>query len=117
MKFLTDENIAKSVISFLRNKGHDICDLKEEGEYGLDDIKVLKWAAKERRILLSHDRDFIDLFSQFRGKATVLVIRLFRQTPKETKKFLEKFLLTVKEKEVLGKLVILEENNLRIIEG
>jgi len=115
MKFLTDENIAKSVISFLRSKKHDVCDLKEEGKYGLDDIEILKWVVREKRVLLSHDRDFIDLFEWFERKATVVVVRLFRQTPEETKRVLEKFLLTVKEEKILGKLVILEENSLRIV--
>lgn len=51
MKFLTDENIAISVVKFLRNKGFDVKDIKEESLYGLSDKFIFELAKK--RIELS----------------------------------------------------------------
>ncbi len=46
MKFLTDENIATSVVRGLRKKGFDIKDVKEEKLYGSSDKELLQIACK-----------------------------------------------------------------------
>jgi len=40
MKFLTDENIASSVIKSLRNENFDVKDIKEERLYGISDPNI-----------------------------------------------------------------------------
>ena len=58
MKFLTDENISTFTVSFLRNLGHEVKDIKEEKLYGIDDVEVFALAQKENRILITLDKDF-----------------------------------------------------------
>ncbi len=56
--FLADENIHPDLVVFLRQSGVDIDSIAERGDFGLDDENVLKQASKERRVVLTHDRDF-----------------------------------------------------------
>lgn len=61
MKFLTDENVAVSLVKSLRNMKFDVKDVKEEKLYGLKDKELLKLGAKEDRVIITHDKDFINL--------------------------------------------------------
>ena len=49
-----DDRIAEGVLS--RNPAIDILDVKKVGMRGASDHEVLEWAAREGRVLLSHDR-------------------------------------------------------------
>src|SRR3989344_7186055 len=82
MKFLTDENIAVSVVGFLRQKGFEVKDLKEEELFGLSDKMIFGMARRESRIVLTHDKDFVEIVKNtafdFEG---VVLIRCKRQNP------------------------------------
>ena len=67
MKFLTDENIAISVVKRLRNRGHDVKDVKEESLYGSPDKDIFELVKKENRIILTHDKDFIALTKNYKS--------------------------------------------------
>ncbi|MBI5789557.1 MAG: DUF5615 family PIN-like protein [Candidatus Schekmanbacteria bacterium] len=56
MKFLTDENISTFTVSFLRNLGHDVKDIKEQNLHGIDDTEVLALAQADKRILITLDK-------------------------------------------------------------
>lgn len=58
VSFLTDENVAPRVVHALRNQGYDVADIKERGLSGWTDAQVLQLAGRERRVILTHDRDF-----------------------------------------------------------
>jgi predicted nuclease of predicted toxin-antitoxin system len=57
MKFLADENFDNSIVRGLmrRQPDIDIIRVQDVGLSGEDDPIVLEWAAKEGRILLTHD--------------------------------------------------------------
>jgi predicted nuclease of predicted toxin-antitoxin system len=57
--FLTDENIHREVVEFLRHTERcDVIDVKESGLHGTDDLTLLRLAYREQRIVLTHDADF-----------------------------------------------------------
>ncbi|MBF0557442.1 MAG: DUF5615 family PIN-like protein [Nitrospirae bacterium] len=58
LKILADENVSPRVVSFLRQKGIDITDAKEEKWQGKDDEYLLKKAYEHKRFILTHDSDF-----------------------------------------------------------
>lgn len=58
LKFLTDENIQPRIVSFLRKKGIDVVDVKENGWHGNEDKYLMEIANKEKRFILTHDTDF-----------------------------------------------------------
>ncbi|MDO8582328.1 MAG: DUF5615 family PIN-like protein, partial [bacterium] len=59
MFFLADENIASSVIRALRQAGHSVFDVKEEGRFGLADNAIVALAVRQQSIILTHDKDFL----------------------------------------------------------
>ncbi len=57
MKFLADENFDNTIIRGLERRQLDIeiVRVQDIGLSGKDDPTVLEWAAKEGRVLLTHD--------------------------------------------------------------
>jgi predicted nuclease of predicted toxin-antitoxin system len=57
LKLLADENFDNTIVRglFRRNPEIDIVRVQDVGLSGKDDPTVLKWAAQEGRILLTHD--------------------------------------------------------------
>ena len=60
MRWLADENIPGSVITHLRNLGHDVEAIAASSP-GISDIEVIEKARSDKRLLLSFDRDHGDL--------------------------------------------------------
>ena len=60
MRFLIDENMARTLIAHLRNRGHEVLSIKET-DCGEKDKILLDMAQDEDRILLTQDKDFGDL--------------------------------------------------------
>lgn len=58
VKFLADENISPKVVTFFRNAGLDVLDVKEQNWFGQDDEVLLDIAYQDQRFLLTHDSDF-----------------------------------------------------------
>jgi predicted nuclease of predicted toxin-antitoxin system len=57
-RFLADENVHPEVVAWLRVQGCDVLDVKEAGLAGLDDLSLMRRAAGESRVVLTHDSDF-----------------------------------------------------------
>lgn len=58
MRFLLDENVPNMYMKLLKNKGYkDIIRINDFGK-GLPDTEVFKIAQKEKRIIITIDRDF-----------------------------------------------------------
>jgi predicted nuclease of predicted toxin-antitoxin system len=55
---LVDENIHPAVIVFLREQGLDVFSFPEQGQFGLSDADILRFAVETNRIVLTHDSDF-----------------------------------------------------------
>jgi len=55
---LADENIHPDVIDYLRQQGHDVQAVVEEGLKGQSDVVLLRQAHKSKRAVLTHDSDF-----------------------------------------------------------
>lgn len=58
LSLLTDENIHPAVVAFLRSEGFDVVDIREIGWAGRPDTKLLDRSVAERRVVVTHDRDF-----------------------------------------------------------
>ncbi|WP_420645326.1 DUF5615 family PIN-like protein [Candidatus Leptofilum sp.] len=57
-RFLTDENFNNRILTGLRRQHSsplDIVRVQDVGLYRADDPSILRWAAQEERILLTHD--------------------------------------------------------------
>jgi predicted nuclease of predicted toxin-antitoxin system len=58
LKFLADEIISPKVVSYLREKGVDVVDVKEKGWLGTEDKFLMGVAYSEKRFILTHDPGF-----------------------------------------------------------
>ena len=113
MKFLLDVNIASSVASFLQRNHHDLLELRKKGLLKLPDRDLIELAKKEKRTILTHDKDFIRLTLQDTGFICV-VIRVKNQHPTNVIKNLES-LLPIKEfRNLKSGLVVIEDQGIRV---
>lgn len=55
---LTDENVHPEVTAYLRSRGLDVLDVKEQGWRGRPDHELLDEAYRLGRLVLTHDGDF-----------------------------------------------------------
>lgn len=79
MRLLADENFPGKAVVALREMGHDVSWVKEDAP-STEDRKVLRRAMRERRILLTLDKDFGELAFRSRLPASCGVV-LFRVPP------------------------------------
>ncbi len=108
MKFLVDENIPMELIEELKNSGYDILRV-DNFKKGLKDQNVLELAFKERRILITFDKDFGELAVKQKKKVTGVI--LLRIKPQSIQFLKERILLLFKQiRELEGKFIVLEEN-------
>jgi predicted nuclease of predicted toxin-antitoxin system len=56
--FFTDENIDPLLVKFLREKGFDVFDAKENELFGSSDAFLLDLAKKDNRVFITLDSDF-----------------------------------------------------------
>jgi len=83
VKFLADVNVEKEIIDLIREMGYNILWIAESNPT-MRDNEVLDLANKEKRILITNDKDFGELVF-WQKKLTVSII-LFRVKGQNTQK-------------------------------
>jgi predicted nuclease of predicted toxin-antitoxin system len=59
-RILVDESLGEQVAGYLRDRGYNAVFVKDVGLAGRSDEDVFAYAWRERRIIWTHDRDFLD---------------------------------------------------------
>ena len=122
MKFLLDANISPETAQYLRRFNFNVKSLIEENLFHFEDSEVIKLAKKEKRIIITFDLDFGEIFYFLeRRKVGIVVMRLDDQRVEKVNQILEKFIkyykLNPKSTKFSKSLVILGEDSVRIING
>ena len=74
--FLTDENMPFRVVEWLKNKGFDVFDIKEQLLSSSPDTYVMQIAEEQRRIIITQDSDLATiLFKNKFQNAGVIFLR------------------------------------------
>jgi predicted nuclease of predicted toxin-antitoxin system len=77
MRFLADMGVSLGVCAWLRQEGHDVVHLRDEGLQRLPNGEIFLKAVKEDRIVLTFDLDFGEIVSNAgTDTAGVVVFRL-----------------------------------------
>lgn len=88
LKFLVDESSGKKLFSFLLKNGFDVKFVTDIIP-GASDKKVLEFAEKENRILITNDKDFGELiFRLNKPSSGVILLRLKNDSPKNRQKYI-----------------------------
>jgi len=112
LKLLLDENIGYLVVRDLRSQGYDVKSILEE-KPSLDDVAVLKLAEKERRILVTLDKDFGKLiFLNSRKHVGVIFLRPQKESPANILALLTNVLKSYQNK-LPNRFVTVSESNIR----
>lgn len=103
MKFLADVNIPLPLIKFLKLKGHTIIDARIAYPESKD-IELIQAANDQNMIILTKDKDFLELMKYPKYKTPMIAIRLTNQNTINIIKHMEDLLKNQSE-EVLSKSV------------
>ena len=118
MRFLTDENIPRDVVRMLRDLGHDVMDVREQGMGGAADADISEAAKSGDRVLVTMDTDFANILQYPPHEyAGVIVLRVPRPTRRRIAEALKEFLAVVNEKDIEHSLVIVGPGAYRVRKG
>ncbi|MBW8051451.1 MAG: hypothetical protein FVQ77_14150 [Cytophagales bacterium] len=113
LRFLLDEDVGKRTANILRDKGYEIRTVIEEMP-GIKDRNVLMEAVKDKRIVVTLDKDFGRLvFRDHKKYLGVLFLRLRKESPENIASAIQK---TVKQygEQLIGKFTTATEYNVRV---
>ncbi|GAG81824.1 unnamed protein product [marine sediment metagenome] len=115
MLFLADPNIFVPMVEGLRDRGHDVFDVKEKGLENLSDPEIFRMAQKERRILVTMDKDFSDILLYPPGEHYgIIVVKLYRLKVAEATRLFLDAMDDIKPEDIQSNLVIIDRSKTRI---
>ena len=115
MRFLADMGVARGVVAWLRDGGHDVVHLLDEGLERLPDQAVLAKAEAEDRILLTFDLDFGEILAlSGQRSGSVVLFRLSSARPEQVIDRLRHVIAEVDAALSEGAIVTAEETRLRV---
>lgn len=113
MNLLVDENIPYDAVTALRDKGHDVVWIREVAR-GSADKEVLARAEKEKRILITFDKDFGELayHSYLPLSCGIILFRI----PMRSSSIISKFIVRILESrsDWAGNFAVIEETRIRM---
>lgn len=113
MKLLADEGVDKPIVDALRLSGFNVTYILEDNQ-GADDEFILKMALKQRRLLITQDKDFGEIvFRLRRSHYGVILIRLLGNSPIKKAEIVVKLLLQYKE-ELIKSFTVIQPHAIRI---
>ncbi|MBE7479583.1 MAG: DUF5615 family PIN-like protein [Polyangiaceae bacterium] len=117
MAFKLDENLPTEAVALLRQDGHDVSSVMQQGLGGHPDPDVSTVCRSEGRVLVTLDVDFANVQnyppSEYPG---IIVLRLARQGKLQVLAVLDALRGRLDPSELKGRLWIVEESRIRIRE-
>ncbi len=118
MRLKLDENIHPAVAVYLRQEGHDVDTVADEGLRGASDFDVIQACGTDSRALLTLDLDFVDIRVYPPEKlAGIIVLRLASQSRIHLLTSIARILPVLSRNSLSGHLWIIDENNARVRGG
>ena len=107
--------ISLSTVQFLREAGHDVVHLREEGLHQLPDSEILAKAYAEQRIVLTCDLDFGDLLAASGATLpSVILLRLKNYTPDYVNPRISEVITACEQLLQNGAIVIVQDTRYRV---
>lgn len=83
MRFLADMGVSYTVVLALRDAGHDVVHLRDEGLQRLPNGEIFTKAEREGRIVLTFDLDFAEIVASLPSSQTSVIVFRLRNTRRE----------------------------------
>ena len=113
MKFFADENVARLIVEWLRQRGHDVL-YAADADPGQDDAFWLHQAEQSERLIMTADKDFGDLIFRARlNSHGVVLIRMHRLSLRERLARLVQ-VWSIVEANPRGKFIVITEGRVRV---
>lgn len=117
LKILADECINTDIVLALRENGFDVLTAKEAGLAGKGDEDVFDFTCKSKRILLTFDRGFGDIFRfDIKKSFGIIILLIHNMSKSEIINITTTFFNTLQKRSLKGKLIIIAKHKIRIIE-
>lgn len=115
MRFLADMGISIRSVMWLRNQGHDIIHLSEQGLQCMLDEDIFKKAEDENRVILTMDLDFSQIIAASKtALPSIVVFRLSNERSENVNKRLQELLKKCSDDIREGAIISVSDNNIRI---
>jgi len=115
VKFKVDENLPVEVAQLLRETGHDVFTVLEQGLGGAKDQAIAEICQAEQRALVTLDIHFADIRSyppaDFSG---MIVLRLERHDKTHVLQIMSRVLKMTDSEQLVGQLWIVDERRIRV---
>lgn len=113
MRFLADEDFPKPLVVKIRKFGYAVKTIQQKNLQGSSDEVIASLALKERRIILTFDKDFLKKQSQ---KLTVIIFHFPRIPTSEIIPLIENLLTELQKLKLSkGKTLKFSKNGLEVI--
>ncbi|MGK7945652.1 MAG: DUF5615 family PIN-like protein [Microcystaceae cyanobacterium] len=112
MGFLIDVNASRTLGNILIVQGYDVAFVSEI-DPEMPDEEILKWAVKEKRIIITTDKDFEQLIWQ-QNKAHCGILRLENLPRQQRIQLLEEVLQSYRQDLEKGAIIIATQAKFRI---
>ncbi len=114
MRFLLDMGVSLQVSEWLRQKGHDVVHLHDEGLDRLPNGEIFLKAIQEDRIVVTFDLDFGEIVALSHGfKVPVIVLRLHNTRARNVIQRFEAVLPKLGLVQGEGSIIIIDETRYR----
>ena len=116
MKLKLDENIGRRGLDLLREAGHDVMTVTEQGLGGAEDGAIFGVCVREGRALITLDHDFGQVlrFPPEKGHGIVILELPTRATPDSLVARLREFLAVLATRDLKNELWIVEPGRVRV---
>lgn len=113
MRFLADESCDAAIARALRKAGHDVTAVGDTLR-GVDDRAVLEAALRERRLLLTEDKDFGELV--FAAGAPAIGVVLLRYSSSARASLVQRVVdfVAARHAELAGSFVVIDPGRTRV---
>ncbi len=114
MRYLADMGVSMRVVDWLREAGHDVVPLREEGLQRLPNGEIFRKAHAEERVVLTLDLDFGEILAHCAGQIVSVV--LFRLHNTRTDHVIDRLATVLRQAGAAlatGAIVVVEEGRHR----
>jgi predicted nuclease of predicted toxin-antitoxin system len=117
LRILLDQNVPRSVCAFIQHNRPDwtVRHVADVDLWGAADSTILDWARSDSSIVVTFDEDFADArMFPIGSHSGVIRLRVWPTTVEKTEAALERIFREVRDENLPGSLVIVDETRIRV---